>query len=239
MKQNNWEMVLDALKKEIREGVLAPGDQLPTEDRLVERFQVGRHSVRRAVEALAKEGKLSIEQGRGMFIENAPRLTYSIGKRTRLRRNLVPQGLTVSSQLLGADLIEADREIADALGLRLRSKVVKSHRVTLADEMPIAFGYSCHSAKRFPDFAPRRDLLGSTTEVYKSYGIDDYVRGETTFYSRQSKPEEAKTLKQHIDLPVIVVRAIDTMLDGTPISYSHVIWAAGRVTFTMSNESDD
>jgi GntR family phosphonate transport system transcriptional regulator len=67
-----WTAIRDQLARDIAEGRMVPGDQLPTEPQLTARFGVGRHSVRRAIETLAKEGKLSVEQGRGTFIAAAP-----------------------------------------------------------------------------------------------------------------------------------------------------------------------
>ncbi len=231
-------MIRDALAQEIAEGTLTPGDKLQTEPELAQRFDAGRHSVRRAVEALAKAGKVSIEQGRGTFVEEAPHLTYSIGKRTRLRKNLVPQGCQVTSEPLSAELVEAIGNVKRALGLSDGDKVVESRRISLADNMPVAVGTSWRPAARFPDFVERRREVGSTTETYKTYGISDYFRKETEFYARPAKPEEAKLLKQHPDLPVIVVRAVDEDPSGIPISYSKVIWASGRVRFTMSGGDD-
>lgn len=231
-------MIRDALAKEIADGTLIPGDKLPTEPQLAARFSAGRHSVRRAVEALAKAGKISIEQGRGTFVEEAPQLTYSIGKRTRLRRNLLPQGCRVTGDLLDAKLCVAPAHVQAILHLPPDGKVVESQRITQADGMPVSFGSIWHPANRFPDFVERRDLLGSTTETYKSYGIEDYFRAETELYARPAKPEEAKMLKQHPDLPVIVVRAVDVDPDGQPIACSKVIWSSGRVRFTMSGQDD-
>lgn len=236
MARMTWTMIRDALAEDIETGALKAGAQLPTEPLLVERFGAGRHSVRKAVEALAREGKLSIEQGRGTFVECTPRLTYAIGKRTRLRRNLIPQGCEVTSELLGADRIAAPEAVRRALLLDPRDEVVQSRRLTLANGLPVAFGAAYHSAHRFPDFVERRDLLGSTTEAYKSYGVQDYVRKETEMYARRATPDEAKQLKQHPDVPVLVVRAVDAEPDGSPLSYSEVFWSSARVTFTMSND---
>ena len=238
MKRSSWTMIRDALSNDIAIGKLSPGDRLPTEIELAQRFKAGRHSVRRAVESLAKIGKVSVEQGRGTFIEAAPLLNYTIGKRTRLRRNLLPQGCEVSGDLIGACQIEAPESVRDALGLEAGSKVVESRRITLADGIPIAFGAKFHDAARFGDVVERRDLLGSMTEVYKSYGIDDYVRSETLMYARPAKADEAQTLRQHKDMPVIVVNSLDTELNGTPLSFSQVVWSAARVKFTVANDDD-
>ena len=117
MPQPTWTTVRDALAEDIENGTLEPGDRLATEPQLVERFGVGRHSVRRAIEALAKEGKLSVEQGRGTFVEAAPLLTYAIGKRTRLRKNLLPQGVDVVGDLLEANRIPAKGRVRKSLWL--------------------------------------------------------------------------------------------------------------------------
>lgn len=202
---------------------------------LADRFEIGRHPVRRALEALAREGKISIEQGRGTFVADTPRLTCQIGKRTRLRRNLIPQGVDVTSELICAQKIAAPDHVAKALPLTKGAQVTESQRITLANDLPVAFGRVYHCAERFPDFAERRDVLGSTTEAYRSFGINDYVRQHTSFYSRVAESDEAKTLKQHADVPIIVVTAVDAMPNGTPISTSRVIWSAARVTFTMEH----
>lgn len=235
MKQITWTVIRNEITADIRSGRLSAGDQLPTETQLAKRFESGRHSVRRALEALAREGKISIEQGRGTFVADTPRLTYQIGKRTRLRRNLIPQGVDVTSELISAARIKAPDHVAQALLLNSRAPVIESQRITLANNLPVAFGASYHCAERFPDFAERRDVLGSTTEAYRSFGIADYLRQETSVHARPAKPDEAKTLKQRADVPVLVVVAVDATPDGSPISFSTVIWSAARVTFTMEH----
>ena len=239
MARQMWIAIRDSLADDIASGRLSPGDQLPTEPQLARRFSSGRHSVRRAIEALAKEGKLSVEQGRGTFVGSEPKLTYAIGRRTRLRRNLLPQGCEVTSELLGADLVVAPETVREALELAEDARVVASRRRTSADGLPVSFGTAYHPTDRFPDFVERRDLLGSTTEAYKSYGIDDYLRASTGMQARPATPQESRMLRQHPDLSVIVILAVDADLDGRPISCSEVIWAAGRVKFVISGGGDD
>lgn len=238
MRKHTWTTIRDELVEDIRSGRLSAGDKLPTEPQLAARFSIGRHSVRKALEALAREGRLSIEQGRGTFVEALPRLTYTIGKRTRLRRNLIPQGVTVEGKLVEANRMVAPDFVTQALLLNPGAKVTESQRITLANDLPVAFGASYHCAERFPEFVERRDVLGSTTETYRTYGIQDYFRLKTTVHSRPSRPEESRTLKQHPDVPVLVVNAVDAMPDGTPLSCSRVIWSAARVTFTMEQTDD-
>lgn len=52
MKHENWTIIRDSISDDIRTGRLSAGDQLPTETQLADRFEIGRHSVRRALEAV-------------------------------------------------------------------------------------------------------------------------------------------------------------------------------------------
>jgi DNA-binding GntR family transcriptional regulator len=63
-----WQQVYDDLMSEIRSGVLAADDRLPSEFELAEQYGVSRDVIRRAKEELAGEGWLIVLQGRGTFV---------------------------------------------------------------------------------------------------------------------------------------------------------------------------
>ena len=67
-----YAQVADALRNRIRRGVLRQGKAIPTIDRLMAEFGVGRVTVRQAIQLLAREGLLSPEQGRGTFVTADP-----------------------------------------------------------------------------------------------------------------------------------------------------------------------
>lgn len=56
------------LRKEIVAGVYKPGDSLPSERELAERFGVSRISIRHAIQELALEGWISVVQGKGATV---------------------------------------------------------------------------------------------------------------------------------------------------------------------------
>lgn len=69
-KKSLAEEVAEQLRKQIREGKLKEGDKLPIEPELMKIFGVGRSTVREAVKMLLDRGYLSVQQGRGTFVEN-------------------------------------------------------------------------------------------------------------------------------------------------------------------------
>ena len=67
-----YAQVADAMRHRIRRGTWRRGEAIPSIDRLMSEFGVGRVTVRQAIQNLAQEGLLSPEQGRGTFVTAEP-----------------------------------------------------------------------------------------------------------------------------------------------------------------------
>jgi GntR family transcriptional regulator, transcriptional repressor for pyruvate dehydrogenase complex len=65
-----YEQIVQQIEGSIRKSMLKPGDQLPAERALAERFGVSRTAVREAVKALREKGLVEAYSGRGTFITN-------------------------------------------------------------------------------------------------------------------------------------------------------------------------
>ena len=68
-------LVASSLSREIVEGRLEPGAQLPTEQVLAQTFGVSRNVIREAIARLRSEGRVWSQQGRGAFVSQAPNAT--------------------------------------------------------------------------------------------------------------------------------------------------------------------
>ena len=66
-----WRQIHEQLRNDILNGVLKPGGMLPTEHALAEQFSVNRHTVRRAISALAEQGLVETRQGSGTYVPEA------------------------------------------------------------------------------------------------------------------------------------------------------------------------
>lgn len=64
------EIITDKIREMIEEGVLKPGDKLPTEKELCEGFGVGRSSVREALQGLEYMGLIESRLGVGRFLSS-------------------------------------------------------------------------------------------------------------------------------------------------------------------------
>ncbi len=65
-----YEQILQQVEQAIVKGQLKPGDQLPPERDMAQRFGVSRTAVREAVKALREKGLVEAHTGRGTFVTN-------------------------------------------------------------------------------------------------------------------------------------------------------------------------
>ena len=68
-------LVASSISREIAQGRLKPGDQLPTEQSLASVFGVSRNVVREAIARLRSEGRIWTQQGRGAFVSETSNAT--------------------------------------------------------------------------------------------------------------------------------------------------------------------
>ncbi|WP_376088024.1 phosphonate metabolism transcriptional regulator PhnF [Roseomonas sp. CCTCC AB2023176] len=230
-----WREVETTLTAEIRDGRLPPGTRLPTEPALMDRFGVGRHSVRRAVEALEQQGLVRVRQGSGTYVREAPVLDYRLSERTRFSQNLMDQGREPAGLTLLEEEIAAPPEVAEALRLPPGELVYHVRRLGLADDVPINVSTSCYPVRRFPGMIEARRARRSITAVLGEYGVTDYLRLKSVVIARLPTVEEARHLDIPATQPVLVTRKVDADMAGVPIAWSESAWAGERVQLSVDN----
>src|SRR6201985_2422070 len=107
-----WQAIAAQLRADTLAARVAPGERLPNEKVLAERFDVNRHTLRQAVQALVREGHLNVRQGSGTLVRELV-LGDALERRTRMTENLARIGETAARELLSQAIVAA-REGAEA-----------------------------------------------------------------------------------------------------------------------------
>lgn len=228
-----WRRIADAIRLDIVGGKLMRGDKLPGEMRLAARFGVNRHTVRRALGALADEGVVGGEQGRGWFVREARRLSYRIGKRTRFSEGLAGQTQALERRLLSATSEAAGARVAEALGLRPGTSVTRMETLSLADGAPLSRATSWLEAARFAGLPEAFARTGSISAAFQALGVSDYARATTRISARHADAEETKLLTLAPGAILLVSEAVDTDLSGRPIQYALSRFPADRMELVV------
>lgn len=73
--KTKYAALMENLKGDILSGKIKPGEKLPSENELSARYEISRHTVRKALGILANEGYITAEHGRGTFCSERMRHT--------------------------------------------------------------------------------------------------------------------------------------------------------------------
>jgi GntR family transcriptional regulator len=133
-----YSRVETVLAGEIADGDMKAGDQLPTEDSLIERFEVSRITVRRAIQNLVGRGLVEIRRGKGTFVAS-PKITQELTELTGFVEDMRGLGRKPTARVISKETVTADTTVAGHLALTKGERVVRIRRVRLADGVPISF----------------------------------------------------------------------------------------------------
>jgi len=227
-----WRQVADGIERNIADGRFAAGEKLPGEIEIAETYRVNRHTVRRALAALAERGLVRAERGSGTYVETR-RLAYPLRSRTRFSEIVGAGGQEPRGQLIDASEEPATRELARELGLRTGAALIRIETVRLADRTPICVATTWFSAERFPNAGNVFASSGSMTKLLAQYGIRDYRRASTRITAAIADATDASRLNLPLGRPVLVVDSTDVDMDGKPLVTKRSRFAAERVEFLV------
>lgn len=223
-----WRQIARQIESDIRSQVLQPGDKLPTEWELTRRFGVNRHTVRRALAALAETGAVRAEQGRGTFVQEGL-LDYPITRKTRFSATIRSQDREPKGELLGASEDRANNRISSALDIAPGSKIWLLEVLRRADGHPISISTHIFEQARFPVIVEAyRDTLSVTDALIRG-GVADFSRLRTQVTARLPLPDELRLLQMAKTRPLLVTESIDVDSAGRPVALSIARFPADRM----------
>lgn len=230
-----WRKVADGIRAMIGESGGAMR-QLPVEADLAERFQVNRHTVRRAIAALSAEGLLRAERGRGTFVEALPeRLSYPVGARTRFSENVTAQSREPAGRLVGSRREAAEGRVARELRVRPGTPLHRLEALNVVDRVPLSVSTNWFPAKRFPGIVAAYAEHGSITRALAAEGLADYRRIETRVTATRVSPADAEHLACASDAIVLVTDSVNLDPDDEPIQFSRSRFIADRIELVFRN----
>lgn len=229
-----WRQVADGIERGIADGTFAAGEKLPGEMEIAETYRVNRHTVRRALAALAERGLVRPERGSGTFVE-AAKLAYPLRSRTRFSEIVGAGGREPRGQLISASEEPATRELARLLGLKAGAPLIRIEALRLADRAPICVSTTWLSAERFPAAGEVFASVRSMTKLLEHYGIRDYRRGSSRITAGIVDATDAVRLDLALGRPILVVDATDVDPKDKPLVTKHSRFAAERVEFLVEN----
>ena len=225
---SRWRHIVATLEAEIADGTRPPAARLPTEAQFAARFAVNRHTVRRALEELSRQGLVKIEQGRGSFVAEDV-LDFAVSARTRFSETIRRHNREPSGRVLSLRETAADAVVAGHLGLADSARIIRLERLGLADGRPVTLGTHHFPAARLPGLLEALGRLAGITEALAAVGVSDYRRQTTRITARLPLPGEAELLRTARSRPVLVSENINVDQHGTVVEFGVTRYPTPRV----------
>ena len=221
-----WRQIGSALRTLV--ATLPPGAKLPTEAALAATHRANRHTVRRAMEALTREGLIRVEQGRGSFVADDV-LDYVVQPRTRFsewvrRNNREPVGEVLQLRAMAAPV-----PVAAELRIEPGGLVTMLERLGLADRVPISLTRTYYDQVRHPALIDALRTSPTITAALLAVGVTDYRRLRTRVTARLPTPKEATLLQVARNRPVLVCANLNVDPAGYPVEYATALYPSSRV----------
>ena len=227
-----WQAIANALRNDLSEGRYAPGDKLPTEAELADRFGVNRHTVRHGLSALVDEGLVRTRRGAGAFVAATP-TDYPIGTRVRFHENLIAAGRRPEKRVLHVEDRSATAGEARALQIAPGDPVCAYHGLSLADGQSVAVFESLFPTTRLDGIRQALKDTSSVTEALRSAGVDDYIRTSTRLTAVRASATQALHLQVAEGDPLLRSTSVNSDTAGNPVEFGRTWFAGDRVTLTL------
>ena len=225
-----YSRVETVLAGEIADGVLKVGDQLPTEDVLITRFEVSRITIRRAIQNLVGRGLVEIRRGKGTFVA-LPQMTQELTELSGFVEDMQAVGRKPTARVISKEVVTADSTVASHLALTKGERVVRIRRVRLADGVPVSFDETflpLEIGKKIITNNLKREPIFSLLE--RKYDVP-LIEAEYKLEAVAAEAEVAAALRVKQGSPIFLIERTSYSTGNRPVDYEKLYYRGDLVRF--------
>jgi GntR family transcriptional regulator len=218
-----YAQLVNILRQSMAAGMLRPGDQLPSEAQLCDRYGVSPMTVRRAINALVDQGIVIAEQGRGTFVKPIAMGEATFGLKNL--QNMLNDTTHTTVTVLEASIVRADERVAHKLEIPIGQRTIYIRRILKADHLPVLYH------REYLIYDPTRPIVEAELEVtalqrlFSGSGETILKRGDINLEATLLNEEEAYLLQVEQPKAAFRFEHLFYDFDDRPISWG---WFIGR-----------
>lgn len=201
-RQPLYDQLVDILTDKI-EHEYRPGDLLPSERELSDRYGLSRTTVRLALQELERLGLVIRQHGRGTFVADRSAQTTNLSQAYSFSEQMRSMGREPSTTILEFSVIEADKNLAEHMGTRIGERLYKIKRLRSADGMPMMLERSYLPVRKFMTL--KRPMLEKKAlyDIVEQDFREKIGVAEEEFFASIARPADAHLLDISEGAPVL------------------------------------
>lgn len=222
-----YKQIINILNEQIENGELNPGDKLPSEAELMERYQVSRITIRSAISELEEDGLVVRSRGKGTFIASKKTL-YSADDQIGFTHSCQQEGKVATTEVLEVSWIYPTLSDTEFFGIDEDVTILCTKRLRAVDGVPTMIETN-HYGEEF-SFLEKEKLNQSLYDVLQKHKIS-IGKGIRTLEVVQANSQEANLLniKKGDSLLLFTDKHHDE--NGNPLFISKQVYCTERLKF--------
>lgn len=235
--------IAEEIVEQIRAGVLKPGDLVPSESELVERYGVAGGTIRKAMVEVRASGLVETRHGKGSIVKDRPpvrlrssdrfRASHRRGGKAAYLAESAQSGATAKVSVLFIGPMEASEEIASRLGVEPGAQVLARRRLYFRNGTPV------ETASSYLPWDVVKDIPELFSENPGPGGIYARLEGEghvfeefvETLQARPASKAEASELALSPGAPVVHLLRNAVTKTGRVVEVCDTLMAADQFVF--------
>jgi len=225
-----YHQLKEILKENIESGFWAPGDVIPSENQLMQDYNISRNTVKKAIENLVQDGLLNRIKGKGTFVSK-PKLEQSLSGFYSFSKVMKEKGFNPRDLIISVKEIPATKSTAKHLQLNMDDPVIQLRRVRYAQDEPIIYETSYLPKKLFPGLSKGELENSSLYDLMEDkYGVFVSIAKEI-FEPVLIRDYESILLQVEEGYPALLLDRIAYDLNERPIEFCRSIVRGDRCRF--------
>ncbi len=209
----------ELLVADLEGGRLKPGDRLPGEHDLCDRFGVSRTVVRQALGELEAEGRLRRHRGRGTFVASPKVAEAMIESFSGLAEDVAARGGTLRNEVRRLEVADPPHSVAGELELADGDPVIVLERLRIVDGRPWSLVTTFMPEARFPGLVEEDFVHASLYALIEGrYGVP-IAHGRRTIEAIAADVATAAALGIRPGDPLLLLTSTAYDDEGTPIEH--------------------
>lgn len=230
-----YQQLYELLFKNISAGRWRPGDMLPSETELIDRYQVSRITVRQALALLVKDGLIYRRRGLGTFVA-VPKIEQGLNRIISFSEDMRRRGFQAGTLVLSSGLLAAPQEIAERLAIDSGEEITYLERLRLADGEPMSIEVS-HLIHRICPGVLQRDFAQTPLREVLAQEYDLVLtKAKQQIRAIAASEDLAVKLAVASGAPLFYIERTSYSQYNNPVEYLQLYHRGDR--YTLYNELD-
>ncbi|MFD7320673.1 GntR family transcriptional regulator [Streptomyces sp. NPDC059875] len=238
-----YAQIAEEIVQQIQAGVLKPGDLVPSESELVERYGVAGGTIRKAMVEVRASGLVETRHGKGSIVKDRPpvrlrssdrfRASHRRGGKAAYLAESAQSGATAKVSVLYIGPVEAPDDIAERLDVEVGTQILARRRLYFRNGVPVETATSYlpwDVVKDIPELFSENPGPGG---IYARLEDDGHVFTEfvETLQARPAAKAEASELALSPGAPVIHLLRNAVTKAGRVVEVCDTLMAADQFVF--------